>query len=65
MDEHKVVLVDPEDNVLGVMDKLEAHVGAGHLHRAVSVCLFDEAGRVLLQRRAWMQPVAIIIARAE
>lgn len=33
------------------MDKLEAHQGEGHLHRAFSVFLFDD-DQVLLQRRA-------------
>jgi isopentenyl-diphosphate delta-isomerase len=33
------------------MDKLQAHQGEGHLHRAFSVFLFD-GDRVLLQRRA-------------
>lgn len=46
----KVILVDGHDNPVGVMEKLEAH-GAGALHRAFSVFLFDERGRWLLQRR--------------
>lgn len=46
-----VVLVDPGDVVVGVAPKIEAH-REGRLHRAVSVVLFDDAGRVLLQRRA-------------
>lgn len=46
-----VVLVDARDAVLGVAPKLEAH-REGRLHRAVSVVLFDDYGRLLLQRRA-------------
>ena len=46
-----VVLVDPGDGALGVASKLEAH-REGRLHRAVSVVLFDDHGRLLLQRRA-------------
>ena len=46
-----VVLVDMGDAVLGVAPKLEAH-REGRLHRAVSVVLFDDDGRLLLQRRA-------------
>lgn len=46
-----VVLVDSDDRVLGVAPKLEAH-REGRLHRAVSVVLFDQGGRVLMQRRA-------------
>jgi isopentenyl-diphosphate delta-isomerase len=46
-----VVLVDPGDAVVGVAPKLDAH-REGRLHRAVSVVLFDDEGRMLLQRRA-------------
>ena len=46
-----VVLVDPTDVVVGTAPKLDAHRD-GRLHRAVSVMLFDDNGRLLLQRRA-------------
>jgi len=46
-----VVLVDRLDTPIGFAPKLAAHRD-GLLHRAVSVLLFDDAGRVLLQRRA-------------
>ena len=46
-----VVLVDRHDNVVGVAPKLDTHRN-GRLHRAVSVVLFDDQGRLLLQRRA-------------
>ena len=46
-----VVLVDRDDRALGACGKLEAH-RTGRLHRAVSVLVFDDAGRLLLQRRA-------------
>ncbi len=49
MIEH-VVLVDENDKELGVMPKLEAHI-YGMLHRAFSVFIFDDKGRMLLQRR--------------
>lgn len=49
--EEMVVLVDPRDQVVGVAPKLDAHRD-GRLHRAVSVMLFDDGGRLLLQRRA-------------
>jgi len=35
-----VTLVNESDEVIGSMDKIEAHRGEGHLHRAVSVYLF-------------------------
>lgn len=47
-----VVLVDAQDRVVGVADKLDAHLGTGLLHRAFSVFIVDRHDRVLLQRRA-------------
>ncbi len=49
--EEKVILVDPHDHPLGLMPKMEAH-RKGLLHRAFSVFIFDEQGRLMLQRRA-------------
>jgi len=49
--EEKVILITPKDEVLGVMNKLEAHQ-KGILHRAFSIFLFDKKGNILLQRRA-------------
>jgi isopentenyl-diphosphate delta-isomerase len=46
-----VVLVDPHDRPLGTAAKLAVHE-KGQLHRAFSVFLFDDQGRLLLQRRA-------------
>lgn len=51
MEEEKVVLVNSNDEVLGLMNKLEAHQ-KGVLHRAFSVFLFDKKGNLLLQKRA-------------
>ncbi|MER5884826.1 isopentenyl-diphosphate Delta-isomerase [Streptomyces sp. NPDC001941] len=45
-------LVDEDGNTIGTAEKLAAHQAPGQLHRAFSVFLFDEAGRLLLQRRA-------------
>lgn len=47
----QVVLVDKEDNEIGTMDKMEAHL-SGSLHRAFSVLLFDSSGKMFLQKRA-------------
>ncbi|WP_262152530.1 isopentenyl-diphosphate Delta-isomerase [Chryseobacterium foetidum] len=49
--EEMVVLVNPEDKVLGLMEKQQAHIN-GLLHRAFSVFLFNENGEMLLQKRA-------------
>ncbi len=48
----QVVIVDSDDTQTGLMDKLAAHRDGGALHRAVSACLVDDLGRLLLQRRA-------------
>ncbi|AYM99399.1 isopentenyl-diphosphate Delta-isomerase [Chryseobacterium sp. 3008163] len=49
--EEYVVLVNPEDTVLGLMEKQQAHIN-GLLHRAFSVFLFNDQGEMLLQKRA-------------
>ncbi|MEU3183268.1 isopentenyl-diphosphate Delta-isomerase [Streptomyces sp. NPDC006923] len=45
-------LVDENGNTVGTAEKLSAHQAPGRLHRAFSVFLFDEKGRLLIQRRA-------------
>lgn len=50
--EDQVILVDSEDRPIGACPKLAAHQGAGLLHRALSVVVLDDAGHLLLQRRA-------------
>jgi isopentenyl-diphosphate delta-isomerase len=47
----QVVLVDEQDNEIGVMEKLQAHV-EGRLHRAFSVFICNTQGELLLQQRA-------------
>lgn len=49
--EEKVVLVNENDDVLGLMEKIQAHEN-GILHRAFSVFLFNSNGEMLLQKRA-------------
>ena len=49
--EEIVVLVNPADEVLGLMEKQQAHVN-GLLHRAFSVFVFNDKGEMLLQKRA-------------
>ena len=51
MIEDKVILVDNNDNQIGLMPKLEAHE-KGVLHRAFSVFIFNNDGELMLQRRA-------------
>ncbi|MCW5254167.1 MULTISPECIES: isopentenyl-diphosphate Delta-isomerase [unclassified Streptomyces] len=45
-------LVDENGATIGTEEKLAAHQPPGLLHRAFSVFLFDERGRLLLQQRA-------------
>lgn len=49
--EEQVVLVDTEDNAVGLMPKMEAHEKAV-LHRAFSVFIFNDKGELMLQQRA-------------
>lgn len=51
MSEEMVLLVDEHDRELGRAPKSQVH-RTGERHRAVSVFLFDDRGRTLLQRRA-------------
>ncbi|KAG9395312.1 Isopentenyl-diphosphate delta isomerase [Carpediemonas membranifera] len=48
----RVILVDEDDRAVGSGTKRDTHVHPGQLHRAFSLLLFDEAGRLLLQQRA-------------
>lgn len=47
----EVILVNEQDEPIGVMEKLEAHQ-KGLLHRAFSVFIFNANGELLLQQRA-------------
>ena len=51
MKNENVVLVDRNDNPIGLMPKLEAHE-KGVLHRAFSVFILNQKGQLMLQRRA-------------
>jgi isopentenyl-diphosphate delta-isomerase len=46
-----VLLVDEQDNEIGVMEKMQAHEEA-LLHRAISVFIFNDKDQLLLQKRA-------------
>ncbi len=51
MVEEKVILVDTNDNPIGLMNKLEAHEKAV-LHRAFSVFILNDNNELMLQQRA-------------
>ncbi|MDO8621451.1 MAG: isopentenyl-diphosphate Delta-isomerase [Candidatus Levybacteria bacterium] len=50
--EDYVVLVDKNNNVLGIAPKLATHNSNTPLHRAFSVFLFNSKGQLLLQQRS-------------
>jgi geranylgeranyl diphosphate synthase type I len=47
-----VIAVDERDSVIGPISKHESHFGAGAFHRAFSVLLFNNDGKLLLQKRS-------------
>jgi len=51
MKEELVILVDENDNQIGLMPKMEAHEKAV-LHRAFSVFVFNSSNELMLQQRA-------------
>jgi isopentenyl-diphosphate delta-isomerase len=56
-DDEPLILVDSEDRVIGHETKVNAHLGAGLLHRAFSIFLFSEDDKVLLQQRSGDKPL--------
>lgn len=49
--------MDHEDQEVGFCSKVECHRGAGTLHRAFSVFLFNQDGKILLQQRSAQKPL--------
>lgn len=47
-----IQLVDENGETIGQSEKIAAHEHGGTWHRAISVFLFDEYGRLLIQKRA-------------
>ncbi len=52
VDSELLILVDEADREIGQMSKADCHRGAGVLHRAFSLLIFNEAGELLLQQRS-------------
>ena len=46
-----VILVDEQDQQIGIMEKMAAHI-VPRLHRAFSIFIFNSKGELLLQQRA-------------
>ncbi len=51
MIEEQVILVDAQDNAIGLLGKQEAHV-RGALHRAFSIFVFNDQRQLLIHRRS-------------
>ena len=51
-EEESLILVDEDDNEIGHLDKRSCHDGDGVLHRAFSIFIFSESGKLLLQQRS-------------
>jgi isopentenyl-diphosphate delta-isomerase len=51
-DSEELILVDEHDNELGFLSKQQCHDGAGILHRAFSLFVFNAMGELLLQKRS-------------
>ncbi|MDP4010000.1 MAG: isopentenyl-diphosphate Delta-isomerase [Candidatus Shapirobacteria bacterium] len=47
-----VILVDENDQQIGIEEKMKAHEGDGKRHRAFSILIFNEKGETMLQQRA-------------
>jgi isopentenyl-diphosphate delta-isomerase len=52
MSEELLILVDEDDNAIGLEEKVKCHLPNGKLHRAFTALLFDKKGRLVLTKRA-------------
>ncbi len=52
-----LILVDPEDTILGYEEKRACHEGEGQLHRAFSIFIFNSKKELLMQRRSEEKPL--------
>jgi len=48
----QVILVDKHDQVIGQLEKKQAHLDKGQLHQAISVLLFNSKRELLIQQRS-------------
>lgn len=53
----QIVLVNKQDQVIGQTELLDAHLGKGQLHRAISVLIFNSKQEFLLQKRSKHKPL--------
>jgi len=52
-----LILVDEEDREIGTTTKYACHAGAGILHRAFSIFIFNSRDELLLQKRSPQKPL--------
>ncbi len=52
MVDENVILVDINDNPIGLEEKVKCHLPNGKLHRAFTALLFDNEGKLLLTKRS-------------
>jgi isopentenyl-diphosphate delta-isomerase len=57
MTEERLILVDPDDNILGYETKAKCHQGKGILHRAFSLFIFNRDKQLLVQKRSALKPL--------
>jgi isopentenyl-diphosphate Delta-isomerase len=50
--EEYVILVDKNDNKIGLEEKVKCHLPNGKLHRAFTALLFDKNGKLILTKRS-------------
>lgn len=55
--EEQLILVDERGAPVGTESTRRCHEGEGLLHQAISVYLFDDEGRLLIQRRSEHKPL--------
>lgn len=48
----KLILVDENDNAIGVETKEKCHLKQGLLHRAFTIFIFNQQGQLLIQKRS-------------
>src|SRR3984885_12779770 len=56
-DSELLILVDEADCEIGFLNKTACHRGAGVLHRAFSLLVFNDEGELLLQQLAAPKPL--------
>lgn len=52
MVDENLILVDKNDNPIGLEEKVKCHLPNGKLHRAFTALIFDREGRLLITRRS-------------